>query len=152
MAANTSCSVVVSWLLVGLPAVSFIGGSFPVSTPIMRSGRVEPPPQLSTTSGTTPTIETVRHGQRSCRVVLERLEGGDLGLVALVDGAAEAVVGGFLGDLRSTRENRSADGRARCVAIVGEPLPSVFFEPMAGAVVDDEEDLAARKVADQLLG
>jgi hypothetical protein len=38
--------------------VSFIGGSFPVSTPIFRSGRVEPPPQLSTVNGTSPVPES----------------------------------------------------------------------------------------------
>jgi len=43
--------------------VSFIGGSFPVSTPIIRSGRVEPPPQLSTRGGTSP-----------CRIVEDAVE------------------------------------------------------------------------------
>ena len=94
----------------------------------------------------------------SAGVVFERLEGGDQGLVAFVDGAVKAVVpGGFLGDLpdafdavqlrRVGRQTEQLDA----VTMGGEPLLSNFFEPMAGSVVYDEEDLAAWTATDQLL-
>src|SRR5882672_10083068 len=91
-------------------------------------------------------------------VGLEGFEGGDEGSVAFIDGAVEAVVGGFLlGHLpdaldsvqlgRVGRQSEQLDA----MAVFGEPRLTFGRQLVARAVVDDEEDLSARAAAGQLL-
>lgn len=89
---------------------------------------------------------------------LEAAEGGAEGEVALVAGDEEGVVRGVL----AGRLPDSLDGhvlrrvgrkavKLDPVPISSEPDLSVGIEAMAGAVVDDEEDLAASMTTDELL-
>lgn len=83
-----------------------------------------------------------------CRLALEISEGAAERQVALVSGDEEGVVRGHLpGGLPDALHGHELGGVGRqpveldAVAVFVKPEPALFGEPMAGAVVDDEEDL-----------
>jgi hypothetical protein len=90
-------------------------------------------------------------------LLLKHLECRAQRSVAFFDGFVEAIMGGsLLGQLPDALDAVEL-GRVRrkpeqldAVPILGQPLLSLFFEIVAGAVVDDQEDLASATPNDLL--